>query len=84
MAEQKMESFETFICYPILMMSKKSMFRNCSMGMVVFIEQREILWIIVGLTCGLDNLFSLMRLFLNFVTSDCDSSFLCCVPSYMP
>jgi hypothetical protein len=43
---------------------RKSVFRNCSStGMVVFIEQRETLWIIVGLTCGFDNLFSLTPLF---------------------
>ena len=61
---KNMESFETFICYPISMISKKSVFRNCSStGMVVFIEQRETFWIIVGLTCGFDNLFSLTPLF---------------------
>ena len=43
---------------------RKSVFRNCSStGMVVFIEQRETFWIIVGLTCGFDNLFSLTPLF---------------------
>jgi len=61
---KNVESFDTSILLSIFDDIKKSVFRNCSStGMVVFIEQRETLWIIVGLTCGFDNLFTLTPLF---------------------
>ena len=64
-AEQKCGKFRYFyFVIHFRWYQKKSVFRNCSSTwMVVFIEQRETLWIIVGLTCGFDNLFTLTPLF---------------------
>ena len=62
---KNMESFRNFyLVIHFRWYQKKSVFRNCSSTwMVVFIEQGETFWIIVGLTCGFDNLFSLTPLF---------------------
>ena len=82
---------ETFVCYAISMMYEKSEQENLQIlrRMFAVIEQRKKIWLFVGLTMRIGkhdffDAFIIHGSAICFWTSDCVSSFLCSVPSYMP